>query len=314
VTKLSHVIVGIKGFFVGIALIIPGLSGGTLAIYLGIYEKLLHSIGHVFSDMKKSLEFLIPLFIGIGVSIVSLASLLGYLIDLNSFVVLLFFMGLIVGGMKDIYVQATKEDASFDPLSVVAAIASFTLVILLVVFGKLSNETGIAYIDISFGSILLLFLLGMAASMTMIVPGVSGSALLIVLGYYTAIVTNVVGNIFDFSSLSYHIQVLIPFALGAGVGIILFSKLIEYALKHHFKQTYFAIFGFLVGSVIAIFFEIKDPSTASTHDLQTPIYKDLFTFMGDNVWSIIIGIILFIIGVYVSHRLTSLELTHSESE
>lgn len=309
---MRHVIVGIKGFFVGIALIIPGLSGGTLAIYLGIYEKLLHAIGHIFTDMKKSLTFLVPLFIGIGLSIVSLASLLGYLIDLNSFVVLLFFMGLIVGGMKDIYEQATKEDASIDALSLIAAISSFTLVILLVIFGKLGNETGIAYIDISVGSIVLLFLLGMVASMTMIVPGVSGSALLIVLGYYTAIVTNVVGNIFDFSSFGYHIQVLIPFALGAGVGIIVFSKLIEYSLKNYFKQTYFAIFGFLIGSVIAIFFEIKDPSTASTHDLQTPIYKDIFSFLGDNIWSLVGGVLLFVLGVYASHKLTSLELTHSD--
>lgn len=304
---MNSIILAIKGFFVGIALIIPGLSGGTLAIYLGIYEELLHAIGHVFSEFKKSLQFLIPLFLGIGISIVSLASLLGYLIDLNSFVVLLFFIGLIVGGMNDIYQEATKTDTEIKPSSIVASLTSFVLVILLVIFGKLSSETGISTIDITVWNVIVLFLLGMAASMTMIVPGVSGSALLIVLGYYTAIVTNVVGNIFDFSNLGYHIQVLIPFALGAGIGIILFSKIIEFALKEYKQQTYFAIFGFLIGSVIAIFFEIKDPSTASTHDLQTPIYSDFFSFVGDNIWSVFGGIILFIIGVFVARKMSALK-------
>jgi len=305
---MNYIILTIKGFFVGIFLIIPGLSGGTLAIYLGIYEKLLHAIGHVFSEFKNSLQFLVPLFLGIGISIVSLASLLGYLIDINSFIVLLFFMGLIVGGMKDIYQKANKEQDKIPLSSVAAALISFTLVILLILFGKLSNETGIAYLNITVWNVILLFLLGMAASMTMIVPGVSGSALLIVLGYYTAIVTNVVGNIFDFSNLGYHIQILVPFALGAGVGIILFSKVIEYSLQHYFKQTYFAILGFLIGSVIAIFFEIKDPSTGVTHDLQTPIYSHFFTFLGDNVFSLLGGIILFIVGVIIANKLTSLEL------
>ena len=80
---MDFLILVIKGFFVGIALIIPGLSGGTLAMYLGIYEKLLHAIGNVFNEFKKSMMFLIPVFIGVAISVVSLAKLLGYLIDLN---------------------------------------------------------------------------------------------------------------------------------------------------------------------------------------------------------------------------------------
>lgn len=297
----------IKGFFVGIALIIPGLSGGTLAVYLGIYEKLLHAIGHVFSELKQSLEFLVPLFVGIAISVVSLASLLGYLIDVNSFVVLLFFIGLILGGTIDIYQQAKPNEGPIHYSSIIAGIVSFSLIILLIIFGKLNNEPGITYIDISIGSMILLFFLGMAASMTMIVPGVSGSALLIVLGYYTAIVTNVAGNIFDFSSIVYNVQVAIPFALGAAVGIILFSKVIEFALKQYKSQTYFAIFGFIIGSVVAIFFEIKDPGSATTHDLQEPIYNHLFSFLGDNLISLFGGILLFVVGFIITKRLTALE-------
>jgi putative membrane protein len=304
---VEYIKLSIKGFFVGIALIIPGLSGGTLAIYLGIYEKLLHSIGHIFSEFKKSLQFLIPLFIGIGVSIVALAKLLGYLIDLNSFMVLFFFMGLLVGGVKDIYGQANPHNETPHTSSIVAGIISFSLIILLIVFGKLGHPTGISTIDITFSNVVLLVLLGMAASMTMIVPGVSGSALLIVLGYYTAIVTNVIGNILDFSLFGYNVQILIPFALGAAIGIILFSKVIEYALKNYTKQTYFAILGFIIGSVIAIFFEIKNPSSGATHDLQTPIYDDLGNYLASNTLSVVGGIVLFIVGFVLSRQLTKLK-------
>lgn len=296
-----------KGFFVGIALIIPGLSGGTLAVYLGIYEKLLHAIGHVFSEFKQSLEFLIPLFLGIAISVVSLARLLGYIINANSFVVLLFFIGLIFGGSLDIYRQAKPKQEPFQLSSVITGIVSFSLIILLIIFGKLSNEVGASYINISISSMILLFFLGMAASMTMIVPGVSGSALLIVLGYYTAIVTNVVGNILDFSMIGYNLQVAIPFALGAVVGIILFSKIIEFALKWYKRQTYSAILGFIIGSIVAIFFEIKDPVTATNHDLQEPIYNHLFTFLGDNVISLFGGLLLFVVGFIITKRLTALE-------
>lgn len=309
---MKHLKVMIQGFFVGIALIIPGLSGGTLAVYLGIYEKLLHAIGHVFTEFKRSMTFLIPLFVGIALSVIGLANLLGYLIDVNSLIVLLFFMGLVAGGIQDIARKATETESRITPASWIAATVSFLLVILLVVFGKLDDQPGVGYIDITFWNMLLLVLLGMAASMTMIVPGVSGSALLIVLGYYTAIVTNVAGNVLDFDQLGYNIQVIIPFALGAAIGIILFSKIIEHALKHYAQATYFAILGFILGSVIAIFFEIKDPTSGATHDVQTAIYQDLGSFLGDNVLSLIAALILFAVGFVISWQLTKLELRQDD--
>ncbi|MFW5838939.1 MAG: undecaprenyl phosphate translocase family protein, partial [Bacillota bacterium] len=121
------------------------------------------------------------------------------------------------------------------------------------------------------------------------------------------IVTNVVGNIFDMSQLLYNIQVIIPFGLGALAGILLFSRILEKALNTYPKESYFAILGFIIGSIFAIFFEIKDPSTGSTHDAQTPIYQNLFSFLSDNLLSFSIGIILFIIGIIISKRLTDLE-------
>jgi len=157
-------------------------------------------------------------------------------------------------------------------------------------------------------NLVLVFLLGMAASMTMIVPGISGSALLLVLGFYTAIVSNVVGNILDFTSIVYNLQIVIPFALGAAFGIILFSRVIEYFLKHFKSQTYYAILGFILASCVAIFFEIRDPSTSVDYSTQVPIFKDLWGYISQNIWSVLLGIVALSLGVIATKYMSKLEL------
>ncbi len=302
----------IKGFIIGIAFVIPGVSGGTLAIYLGVYKKLLHSIGNIFQEFKESLRFLIPLFLGIGISIVLLAKIFGLLLEWNSFIVFGFFIGLILGGVKQIYQEANKTKLNIS--SILSFLFSFTIIILLIIFGKIRSGSSVEHIDITFGNLILVFLLGALASMTMIVPGISGSALLIVLGFYTAIVSNVVGNIFDFSNIVYNLEIIIPFALGAVLGVILVSRMIEYVLKHYNSQTYYAILGFILASVIAMFFEIRDPSTAIEFTKQTPIYQTLFQYLGDNLLVVIIGVITFTIGFISSKQLSKIELKRSNNK
>jgi len=302
----------IKGFIIGIAFVIPGVSGGTLAIYLGVYKKLLHSIGNIFQEFKESLQFLIPLFLGIGISIVLLAKIFGLLLEWNSFIVFGFFIGLILGGVKQIYQEASKSKLNIS--SVLSFLFSFTIIILLIIFGKIRSGSGVEHIDITLGNLLLVFILGALASMTMIVPGISGSALLIVLGFYTAIVSNVVGNIFDFTNIAYNLEIIVPFALGAVFGVILVSRLIEYVLKHYNSQTYYAILGFILASVIAMFFEIRDPSTALEFTKQTPIYQNLFQYLSDNLLVVIIGIITLIIGFISSKQLSKIELKRSNNK
>ncbi|MBI9009847.1 MAG: DUF368 domain-containing protein [Tenericutes bacterium] len=291
----------VKGFFIGIAFIVPGLSGGTLAVYLGVYDKLLHAIGNIFKEFKESMKFLIPLFIGIAISVVALAKLFSILLNWSSFIVLLFFIGIMVGGIKGVYQNVSKDKPTIS--SIISFLVAFSLIILLVVFEKIGGNSPLATIEISFGSLLVVFLVGMAASMTMIVPGISGSALLLVLGFYTAIVSNVVGNILDFSNIIYNLQVLIPFGLGAALGIILFSRLIEYCLSNYKKQTYYAILGFIIASCIAIFFEIRDQATATMIENQVPIYEDLFQYLGNNILVVFGGIVTFVLGFFSSRMM-----------
>lgn len=294
-----------KGFVIGIAFIIPGVSGGTLAVYLGIYQKMLDAIGNIFRDFKNSFKFLLPIFLGIGISVVLLAKLFSILLDWNSFIVLFFFIGLILGGVKYIYKKA--ESSKYSLGMIMAFVISFLLLIAIIVVDKTNASNGIAYFDFSLGTYFLLIALGMIASITMIVPGISGSAVLLVLGYYTAIVSNVVGNILDFSEILYNLQVIIPFALGAAIGIIIFSKVISIALRKYPKETYFAILGFILASIIGVFLEIKDHNTGAIFSEQIPIYNSIIHFIGDNIWSVVGGIFALAGGYVVSRYLIKFE-------
>ena len=140
----------VKGFIIGIAFIIPGLSGGTLAMYLGVYEKLLHAIGNIFKEFRKSIKFLIPVFLGIGISVVALAKLLGFLIDKNSLIVLMFFMGLVLGGAKDIFERGHDKSKETNISAVISFIVAFALIILMIIFGKINNSVGVDYFNINF--------------------------------------------------------------------------------------------------------------------------------------------------------------------
>lgn len=295
----------LKGFIIGIAFIIPGVSGGTLAIYLGVYQGILDSIDNLFKQFKKSVLFLLPILIGVALSVVLLAKLVSLMLDWNSFIVLFFFIGLIIGGIKFVYKRA--ETKKLDSSLIISFLISFGLLILIIILDKTSSNPGISYFDFSFWTYLLLFALGGIASITMIVPGISGSAVLLVLGFYTAIVSNVVGNIFDFSSLGYNLQVVIPFGLGAVAGILLFSKIINYSLKQYPKQTYFAILGFILASVVGVLLEIKDQTSASLFSDQLSIFNNLLHYLGDNIFTVAGGLIALVIGFLASKYLTQVE-------
>ncbi|MGE4572071.1 MAG: DUF368 domain-containing protein [Candidatus Izemoplasmatales bacterium] len=302
----------IKGFIVGIAFIIPGVSGGTLAVYLGIYKKLLDSIGNIFTDFKNSMKFLIPFAIGGVISVLGLAKLFGILIEWNSYIVLMFFIGLLAGGLKHIYLKSQVKSLHLP--SLISGGLAFMLLLLVIIIDKTKSTEGIEYFNLVFTDYLIIIGLGIVGATTMIIPGISGSAMLMVLGFYTAIVTNVIGNVLNFDNLTYNLRVLVFFALGIFIGIILFSKLISFLLDKYPKQTYFAILGFIIASIIGVFLEIKDPNSNVSFENQKPIYQDLWTYISENPWIVIIGLTLLVLGYISSQYLTKIELKGSQNE
>jgi putative membrane protein len=291
----------VKGFLIGIAFVIPGLSGGTMAVYLGLYQPLLEAIGNVFRQFKKSLSLLVPVGIGLVLSIVLFAGLIGWLLSVHSLGTLFFFLGLMLGGMKKITAPIRWRQISW--LGFALAGLAFLLVIGLFVGTTLVSENPITHLDLTPANALLVFVLGMAAATTMIVPGVSGSALLVVLGYYTAIVTNVIGNLFDLSAFSYNLSIVALFGLGGVLGVYLISKGLNRLLTRHESESMLVIFGFLIASMLVLFLEIRNPLTGAEFELQAPIYQDYLGYLGSQWTAIPIGILTFSGGVLLSRKL-----------
>ena len=236
----------LKGAVVGIANIIPGVSGGTMAVITGIYEKLIDIIGNIFSHLKswtklkEDLKFIIPIGIGAVVGIVAFSKVLEWLLGSYEMPTLYCFLGLIIGSLPLIFKNA--NDKGFNIKYIIPFVITTALMILLNMINV--DET----ILVEFGKtpidILKLVGYGFVAAGTMIIPGISGSMVLMIMGIYNAILAAV-------SSLN--ITVLIPFAIGVGIGIIIVSKIIDMLLAKFYGYTYYAILGFIIGSIVFIF-------------------------------------------------------------
>ncbi|KIR01214.1 hypothetical protein P261_00028 [Lachnospiraceae bacterium TWA4] len=290
---MEHILNLIKGIFMGVANIIPGVSGGTMAVSLGVYDSMIHAISHLFLEFKKSLTTLIPILLGMGIGIVGFTYVIEYLLKNHTLPTCLTFIGLIIGGLPILLQKFNdcKGTKPFSIINIVLFLAFFGLVIGLSIFN--STESGLMTFEINLFTLIKLFLVGIIAAATMVIPGVSGSLVLMILGYYYGIL-NLVRNFFD-SLKSFNLDLiikqsilLIPFGLGVVIGIFVISKIIEYLFNEHSVSTYCAILGLIIASPIAIFM--------NTNALAN------FPIIG-----LIVGIALGIVGAYTTYKLGTLE-------
>lgn len=237
----------LKGGVIGVANIIPGVSGGTMAVVLGIYEKLIEAIGNLATDKEKRKDYIIFLGIvgmGAAAAIVILSWLMDFLLTDYPIYTYLFFIGLIAGSIPSIY--KTHDDMDINGSSILtfllgmATILAFVFLFLEV---EKSKDINFEY-QLTAAGIGLLFLSGILAGGSMIVPGISGSFILVLLGQYRVIIK----AIKEFDVLLIGIV-----AAGAGAGIWGFAKLIDFLLKRYPKQTMYFILGLVVASLYPIF-------------------------------------------------------------
>lgn len=237
----------IKGFLIGVANIIPGVSGGTLAITLGIYEKLIGAISHFFKNLKENIKFIIPIGIGAVLSILLLSRVISFCLDKYTLATILFFIGLILGGIP---LLNKKIKGHYKNVSnIIIFLLSFGFVIALSV---LKGENVVSFANMNIINYIMLFLVGVVAAATMIIPGVSGSFVLMLLGYYKPIV-DTIGALTKFNNIWQNIMILVPFGIGVLVGIVAISKLLEFLFKKYEVKTYFGVIGFITASIITIF-------------------------------------------------------------
>ena len=288
----NKIVLMIKGFLFGIANIIPGVSGGTLALTMGVYEDLIESISHFFKDVKKSLKFLCVFGLGAVLSILLMSKVISLSLDKFPFPTTLFFVGLIIGGIPLLTRKARKNKVK--PFNVLLFLITFGIVIGMAFMQEGNNVVSLS--NVTPWMMFLLFIVGMVAAATMVIPGISGSLLLMLLGFYEPIL-NTIKNIISFNNFWHNAFVLIPFGIGCLLGIVVISIILKYLLKHYEINTYYGIIGFVVSSIVGIFYN------------QLDVIKEVFAAnsFGINLLQVLIGIILFTLGAILTYRLSKLE-------
>lgn len=278
----------IKGIIIGIANVIPGVSGGTMMVSMGVYEKIIGALNSLFKEFKKSVLMLIPLGIGLVLGVAVFSFVIPYCLEEYPFPTCFCFIGLIMGGVPAIVKPAkeslAKENKKFSFAHVIAFAALFALAVGMAAMNE--TETSSASFELSAGFMLILFIVGVVAAATMVIPGVSGSLVLMILGFYSGIMSSISGFIasvlsFDWNQILHYTGILAPFGIGVIVGIFAVAKLMEWLFAKYRSLTYSGILGLIIASPIAIIIKMGNKNI--------------------NTFTVVLGIILLIAGTWFTY-------------
>ena len=238
----------LKGALIGIAFIIPGFSGGSVAAILGIYEKLVGAIADIFKHFKKSIITLLPIALGLFVGIAALIFPIQWGMAFFPLPTVSLFVGLAIGGFPPLKQAAGKATPKRIFLFFIALVIASSLVF---VPTAVKTEGFLYHLD--FGGYAALFFVGLIASCALVVPGISGSMILLIFGYYTPIVTLITELILFGTMPLESIFVIFVMLCGMIIGFFLISTLMKYLLRRYPQGTHYAILGFIIGSVAAVY-------------------------------------------------------------
>lgn len=283
---MNYIIDILKGIVIGIANIIPGVSGGTMMVSMGIYDKIISSVTGLFKHLRESILTLLPYGIGMAIGIVGPAFIIKYLFAHYAFATSMAFIGLIMGGIPIIVKRISGKRLCIK--NCFAFLFMFLLIIGLKLFGGSGSEVSLEVIK-PFLTIELFFV-GVIAAATMVIPGVSGSMVLMLLGFYNPILTAVTNFVsalagFDMEILFHNTMILMPFGIGVVIGIFAVAKLIEILIKKQEAMTFSGILGLIIASPIVVLLEMN--------------LKNGFTFP-----MIISGVVTFALGYSIAYVLS----------
>ncbi len=239
----------LKGFAMGTSDLVPGVSGGTIALLLGIYNQFIASISGIFSRrFWPSFTFLIPIIIGMLLAMGSLSNLFNYLLSQHHIPTMFFFGGLIIG-IVPYLLKISNYKTSFTTKHYMMVIAGIAILIVITLMNNGDKHAG-ETLTLSTGLIIKYFIAGMCASSAMLLPGISGSFMLLVFGVYGTVMLAISEVVkLNFAGL----PILLAVGFGVLAGFIISSKIIQYFLTHHKLMTFALIIGFVVGSLFAVF-------------------------------------------------------------
>lgn len=274
----------LRGVFIGVANIIPGVSGGTIALSMGIYEKIISAVNNIRKSFKDSVKTLLPYVIGAVLGIVVLSFVIEFCLEKFELPTLMAFVGLILGGLPPIIKRVENEKFKFTHF------LSFLLFAAIIVVPTLiANDMNITReLTLNFGSVVLMLILGVVAAASMVIPGVSGSMILMMLGYYDTILNTITTFIkaltsFDITTMLTCSGILIPFGIGVLLGIVVTAKIIEKLLTKYPNATMWGIIALVVTSPFAILWGVN---------------------LNINVLMLLSSVVTFVIGFMVAKKLS----------
>lgn len=244
----------LKGMVIGLSNVIPGVSGGTMMVSMGIYDRLIMLLTHFVKKFKEAVALLLPLGIGMLLAIALFSKLFSEVLFPNyPFQTNLFFIGLIVGGLPVIFKKVKGKKITMS--SVLAFAIFFVVVVGFALLGEGADRG--AEVSISFINIMKLFFVGVIAAATMVIPGISGSMVMMLMGYYQTIIDTINAFLnalaaFDITAIVACCMILVPFGIGVVIGIVAVAKFVEFVFTRFSQIAYWAIIGLIVASPFAI--------------------------------------------------------------
>lgn len=263
-----------KGLIIGLAKILPGVSGSLVALNLGLYERGIDAISNFFKNIKINMFFLLNVGIGIITAIIFGAKFIDYALYKYYFPTMLFFCGLLIGTIPNLFKMANIKKIN----QWIYFIIIFILMMILF-FLKSNNEY--IYID-NIKNNLYVVLIGFIDALTMIIPGISGTVTFMLMGCYNFFLS-IFANLTNINDTINNLKIIILFIVGLFIGILLITKIMHYLLNNKKNIIYPIITSFSISSIIFLIIEV----------FKTPI----------NILELIIGIILFIIGIKISKKM-----------
>ena len=235
------------GFSIGLSVIVPGISGSSIAIILKVYDKLMYAFSNVFKKFKSCVIFLLPIVLGIIIGFGLGFVLVKLLLEAFPFITICFFVGLMVGTYPILFeeIKGEKPKIKKSALFILGIIVPIAITLISMQINANNSLT-----EINAYHYVLFLIIGVLISLTQIIPGLSATVLLMIFGYYTALINGISRELFSSPKL---ILVYVMLAVGFVIGILLFSKIINKMLLSFRKQFFFLICGLSIGSIISVF-------------------------------------------------------------
>ncbi len=257
----------LRGAAIGVAFIIPGFSGGSVAAILGIYERLVGSIVGIFKKFKESFLFLLPIVIGMVLGIAALMFPIQWGLANYPIPTVTLFVGLSLGGLPSITEKLKGKPKWHNAVS----FALPCIIAACMLFLPTGANVDLFHLDV--GGYFLLVVVGMAGACALVVPGISGSMLLLIFGYYTPLVELITDNLLRWQNVGVSIAVLACTGVGVLVGFYAVSVVMKFLLEKFPRGTHFAILGFVLGSVVAVYFTtVQNAPPSLSHLYSSPWY------------------------------------------